>query len=323
MVTSVCAAPSLSYRPTLQASSAIKRYPGAAHLNVTIEGASCDKHGKVYAVNQTHLIDLADSTRKPLFVGAGGKTSHFASSRFTRKHGTLIGDAIAHKIYNTKGKVILFNKNMLQPNDMTVNREETHIYLSGMNYTANTGDLWHFNTKTGTAEPCELPKGKTFRINGIELSPDDSALYFTSAENSADGKSVVSAKVWKMDVDKCSGKTSNPTVAIDLYKTLTSMGLDPKTAGMDPDGMRMDSKGTLFVTLNAFQKVLKWNTNKSSRSAEVIELETVKFPSNCELGGPDGKELVVVGRCTDGKSSCVDSYKHTVAGRSYTNLQDL
>jgi len=38
------------------------------------------------------------------------------------------------------------------------------------------------------------------------------------------------------------------------------MKLDPKTAGMNPHRMRIDAKGTLFVTLNAFGRVLMWDT---------------------------------------------------------------
>lgn len=320
MVTSTMAIPVPSYLPTLKALSAMQQYPGAALLGSSIEGASCDKSGKIYAVNQTQMIDLSDHSGKSLLSGAGGTASHYSGSRFTKGHGTLIADAVAHEVVTTDGKVIVSNQHMLQPNDMTVNGPETYVYLSGMDYTADTGDLWMLNTKTGVAESCELPEGQIYRTNGIELSPDDSTLYLTSAENSADGKSVVSAKVWKFTIDQYSGKPSNPTVAIDLYTTLASMGFDPRTASMDPDGMRMDSSGTLFVTLNAFQKMLKWDTSKPYSTSEVIDLETVKYPSNCEFGGPEGKDLVIVGRCTDGESSCVDIYKHSVPGRAYTNL---
>ena len=305
--------------PTLKARSAASEYPFASDLGTAIEGVSVDVHGTIHAVNQTHFISL--TTGDVLLKGEGGDKSHFASSRFTRSYGALVGDAAAHKIWKAPSKAeFAFNEAFLQPNDFTVSGSEKRFYLSGMNYTANTGDVWVHSRTTDTTTKVDLPAGKMFRTNGIELSPDDSTLYVTSAENSADATQVLSAKVWKFAVDAATGIPSGGEVAIDLYATLEAMGLDPKKAGMDPDGMRMDAQGTLFMTLNAFGKVLMWDTKGKTEDARVIELETVAFPTNLELGGKDGKTLVVVGRCKDLKTSCVDSYPHNVSGRAWTNL---
>jgi len=313
--------------PKLLATDAATTYPAALLLGSSIEGCSVDQKGDMYAVNQTHFVSLTDATiSKPLLVGAGGTESHFASSRWTCGMGALVGDAAAHKVWKATGNATLFEeKGMIQPNDFTVSKCEKRIYLAGMNYTANTGDLWFYDVAKNSAVPVAVPVGKeTFRMNGVELSPDDKTLYVTSAENNANGSQVLSAKIWKFKIDPATGVPSSPEVAIDLYKTLEKMTppLAPKTVGMDPDGMRMDSKGTLFMALNAFGRVLMWDTNGPACNAKVIDLETIQNPTNLELGGKDGKTLVVVGRCRkDLATSCVDSYAHKTPGRAFTNLQ--
>jgi gluconolactonase len=308
--------------PKLVATSAAATYPAALKLGSSIEGCSVDSLGNMYAVNQTHFVALADAAvQHPLLVGAGATTSHFAASRWTCKHGALVGDAAAHKLWNVARRdTQLADARMLQPNDFAVSRAEDRIYLAGMNYTANTGDLWFYDVAKATATQVRVPGA--FRMNGVELSADDRTLYVTSAENSPDATQVLSAKVWKLAIDPATGVPGKPVLAIDLYKTLQDMGLDPKTAGMDPDGMRMDARGTLFMTLNAFGRVLMWDTAQSACSAKIISLETIQNPTNLELGGADGKTLVVVGRCRkDLATSCVDSYRHSTAGRAFTNLQ--
>ncbi|KAA8914635.1 hypothetical protein FN846DRAFT_926000 [Sphaerosporella brunnea] len=306
---------------TLVAKNALSTYPGAALLGAGIEGCSVDAAGNMYAVNATHMISLSDS--KVLLQGPGGGTSHFASSRFTRTYGTLVGDAAAHRLLVAATNTYFMTEaKMLQPNDFTVSRDESKIYLSGMNYSANTGDLWVYDVTTKTPVSVCLDGVKTFRMNGIELSPDDKTLYVTSAENGVP-EGMAGASVYKFSIDS-SGRPTKPVLAIDLYKELEKKGLDPKKAGMDPDGMRMDAKGTLFMTLNAFGRVLMWDTSKPACESQVIELDTISFPTNLELGGRDGKTLVVIGKCKadkTGTSSCVDSYQHTTPGRAWTNLQ--
>jgi len=308
--------------PALKATNAMTKYPCAAVLGKGVEGASVDKSGEIYAANGKNLYKLSQSAKSATPYASGGTS--YASSRFTHS-GVLVGDASNQTVYTFSGAGAapknLFPpvKGMLQPNDMAISACESRIYMSGMNYTANTGDLWYYNTKTKEAKT--VPLTGTYRLNGIELSPDDKTLYFTSAQNTADGKGVEGAQVYQLSIGSDGMPTGTPKVAIDLFKTLSSKGLDAKTAGMDPDGMRMDKEGTLFMTLNAFQKVLKWNTKAAPETAQVIDLETVKFPSNLELGGKDGKTLVVIGRCAANETdSCVDSYKHTVPGRAYFNL---
>jgi gluconolactonase len=79
--------------------------------------------------------------------------------------------------------------------------------------------------------------------------------------------------------------------------------------------------GNLFVSLNAFRSVLKWNIHANPATSTVIKLETVEFPANLELGGNEGKDLFVIGQCSGQNSACVDHYTHDITGRAFRNLQ--
>jgi sugar lactone lactonase YvrE len=294
-------------------------------MGSSIEGASVNKHGDLFAVNQTLFLNLADAHIPPLMTG--NTSSSFGSSRFTRTLGILVGDATLHTVWKTSKagakQLPLFppEPRMLQPNDMAISSDETRLYLSGMNYDADTGDLWYYDITNKVLHNINLPKqnGTAFRTNSIELSPDDTELFISSAENNAD-EVPIAAKLFRFQIDHKTGIPKNPRTGIDLYKTLIQKGLDPAGAGLDPDGMRVDVKGNLFISLNAFQGVLKWNIYCDPSTSEVIKLETVKFPTNLELAGVEGKDLYVVGQCSDGKTACIDHYRHDTVGKAFANL---
>src|SRR5579859_2229916 len=132
--------------PPPQALSASSQFPLLYQLGPTIEGASVDKHGNFYAVNNTNLFNLSDPTTPPLLHTAS--SGHFfGSSRFTRTLGPLVGDAEGHTIFfvRKEGETLFPpERGMLQPNDFTVSGDEERIYMSGMNFSADTGDLWFF-----------------------------------------------------------------------------------------------------------------------------------------------------------------------------------
>lgn len=65
---------------------------------------------------------------------------------------------------------------------------------------------------------------------------------------------------------------------------------------MDSDGRRVIVLGNLFISLNAFQAVLKWNVYCDASISELIKPETVKFPTNVELAGKEVKYLYIVGQ---------------------------
>src|SRR5437762_12429621 len=135
--------PMYACSPFLTAISAIDQFPIVRNMGPTIEGASVDTFGNFYAINQTHFMNLSDPCDTPLLVR--GNASFFSSSRITRTLGFLVGDAMVHTVW--KGEVQLFppEAKMLQPNDMAMSADESRLYFSGMNYGADTGDLWYYD----------------------------------------------------------------------------------------------------------------------------------------------------------------------------------
>jgi hypothetical protein len=65
--------------------------------------------------------------------------------------------------------------------------------------------------------------------------------------------------------------------------------------------MRMTVKWNLFHSLNVFQAVFESDIHWDPISSSVIEFETVKFPTNLELVAKEGKNLYIIGQCSDGK----------------------
>lgn len=336
-----------------QFKNAIGKNPGVIGLGGGIEGTSVDKTGKLYTVNNIGLYAL-DKENSTLWTnGTGGMSVvGLSSSRFTRTLGTLIGDPSGHKVLNVqdpkKPTLFLDASQMLQPNDMTISLDEKKIYFSGMNWTANVGEVWYYNVESKKLEKVPWTGD---RANGIELSHDDAHLYVTSARHNTTTFQTLFSSVIRYDINKANGMPENPQTVLDYRKLRNDAGYFPKDAGtnmyanlstdatayaaavkdrknpqdnemdFDPDGMRMDSKGTLFATLNAWKTVVMWDTTKASTTAKFMELETVYWPTNLELGGPEGKTVTVVGKCKGNANTCVDSFEHSTPGRAFKNLQ--
>jgi gluconolactonase len=334
-----------------QFKNAIGKNPGVIGLGGGIEGTSVDKTGKLYTVNGSGLYALDKENSTVWTNGTGGMNiGGLASSRFTRTLGTLIGDAGGHKVLNVQDpkKPVLFldASKMLQPNDMTISRNEKWIYFSGMNYGEMKGDVWFYNVESKNLANVPWPGN---RANGIELSHDDKYLYVSNANNTMKAETDV-ASVIRYDIN-ANGMPENPQKVLDYRKLRIDAGYFPKDAAtnmyanfsltadayavavkdrknpqekemdFDPDGMRMDSKGTLFATLNAWKTVVMWDTTKANTSAKFMQLDTVYWPTNLEFGGPEGKTVTVVGKCRGNANTCVDSFEHNTPGRAFNNLQ--
>lgn len=326
----------------IKAEDASAIFPAGLKLGTTAEGASVNAAGIIHATDGSDIINLKDGTialKGPGFTGVNS-TSLLASSRFLRNGDLVAGDAIGHKIFivqkgqdPNKPSVLIESKEFLQPNDMAVTGCGRYLYFSGMNYTEDSVagqhgelawiDLWAKpeQRKLNKVSKELLAQGKVFRSNGIEVIDKGGKeyVYLTSAENK--GFAVVSTRIIKWEVDKSTGQPGNPTVALDIAEYLEQNNIVTKkelqTVGMDPDGMRADLAGNLYMTLNAFGAVLRWNTE----TGEGIygNLTTVQFPTNLELGGANGDELYVVGKCVGNTASCIDVVKfgeHNV-GRAF------
>lgn len=336
--------------PLVSASPVLRRHPGHDHgftfkpvdasgdfpivktMGPTIEGVSIDNQGAHHAVNKTSLINLV--TGKAVHTNLAEKLQ-FSSSRGLKNGDFLLGDAVGHTVYTISGgnaKPRFVSDQWKQPNDMAMSADESRFYFSGMNYMEGTGDVW-FGDRNNKLTQIPFGDAKIGRTNGIELSKDGCTLYVTSAENTVSGTDdapiikVTGAKVFSIALDKASGlpaKGAKWTQVIDLY---AEAGEEAKKAEADPDGMRLDSEGWMYSTLNAHGRVLRWNT-KNPKENEVIKLATVAFPTNLEMGGKDGKLLVVVGGCAkkdekdpnEVRQACVDKMEVPYEGRAWAAL---
>jgi gluconolactonase len=306
---------------------ASKIYPAVSTLGPTIEGASVDAAGNLYAVNRTSLIEL-HTGRVVYSSNLDAKQQHFSSSRFARSGVALLGDAVGHRVNvidKEGGKVLgaFEDRRLLQPNDIALSKDGKDVYLSGMDYAKNGGELW-YSLDGGDLVKVDVGKEGLFRTNGIEVSADGKTLLLTSAENGEAG-AIASAKIYAFELQNGVPQTP-PKVAFDLGATFPQL----LKLGMDPDGMRSDSAGNIYNTLNAVGRVLRWNINNPTRDWNLYDLPSVGFPTNLEMGGKDGKTLMVVGRCRmkDGKidaaveESCADVARVASAGRAWNDMQE-
>ncbi|KAI5779167.1 hypothetical protein EDC01DRAFT_672280 [Geopyxis carbonaria] len=333
----------------LKAVSAITDFPIVATLQASIEGVSVDAAGNLYCIDANSFNNLSSSSVVWSRPGLNTTAMQFAGSRHTRTHGVLLTEVVRHAVVslptplcNTTdlltGAPTFTNaaNTWKQPNDLAVGAGERAFYFSGMNYTAGTGDLWWSPAPAAhSTMPLQITlPAAVARTNGIEVVGNN--LYLTSAENTLNGTDpatgapvivVSGAKVYRIPLDPSTGAPlpEQASVAKDYYADVPGA----REAQMDPDGMRADVDGWMYATLNAYGRVLRWNTKRPSEQ-QVIELPTVNGPSNLELGGKDGKTLVVVGGCKkgltglkEGQVACVDKVEGLpAAGRAWSMLQE-
>lgn len=314
-------------------------YPGISKLNGNVEGASVDLKGNIYAVDNLNFIALHDQKTDfvPITVPAppkdkdgkdGAAVHHFASSRHTRTLGVLFGNAVGKEILVTKGdgKFTTFVKDddLVQPNDFTLDASESRIFYTGQTWQPDSvvgedGAVGCIDvaSKKVTRVPTEtLVKAGTFRINGIDLSPDDKYLYVTNQRN-VNGTSE-EQKVFRFKVPETGCDLGEPEEWADLNKLLATHGIVDDKKAMDPDGLRTDDKGRVYVALNAFGRVMKIHTPEL---CEIIETPNIENPSNLEFGMEKGDHIVVVGRCVGGgTTACVSYLGVDATGRAFKNL---
>ncbi|TGZ77433.1 hypothetical protein EX30DRAFT_344081 [Ascodesmis nigricans] len=317
-----------------------KTYPGITHMGASIEGVSVSSSGEVYAVNQTHLMNL--NTGTALHTASKSDTkAYFASSRVLRSGEILLGDAGNKKVLKISkdGKVsadpFVANGKWLQPNDMTLSADEKHLYLSGMNWGENLGDAWYAgisDPKKPSHQQIPTKNAGLYRTNGIELDANEWKLYITSAQNS-ESKNTIATKVYSIFLNPetmkpADGETWNLELDFHAVDGLEKQKL--LAADMDLDGMRIDIMGNMFSTLNAYNRVVRWNVNDKTDTT-VIKLATVERPTNLEFGGKDGTTLVVVGKCkknnpdaseeVEKTRACVDEIPVEFPGRAFYALK--
>ncbi|KAF9562702.1 hypothetical protein EC968_005184 [Mortierella alpina] len=321
------------------AQDASTKYPGVKALIGSIEGASVDAAGRLYAVDQQRFVDL--QTGAVLFdTKAAGlpNTTFLAASRALRNGHFLVGDAGDHKVYEvipghpSKTRVRFQSDQWLQPNDITLSANGKRQYFSGMRWSEYQGDAWYSLGKgplRQISNETTRPGVTLKRINGIELSGDGRRLFATSAHNEIvnGGQKPQSAQVYSLDLDAAGrpAKGAKWRMVIDLYEAVGKEAA--LKSGLDPDGMRLDSKGIMYSALYGHAAVLAWDTNgRYGKKVELIQLPTIQSPTNLEMGGMDGRTLVVVGICKkqnaqEEDKACVDMIRVPNAGRAITDLR--
>ncbi|KAJ1729649.1 hypothetical protein LPJ61_003421 [Coemansia biformis] len=297
-----------------------------SRFGATIEGAAVDRAGSIYAVDfdsSAAQAGLVTGKQRLLFKAPGADALvngiRFATDKLGAEEAYVV-DAAQHQVYRLTGRqgadgtfaganVFCKDSAMLQPNDIAIAPSSGRIFLSGMNYTSDSvvgnGDLWTCDP-TGAAQRL----GQFHRTNGIEVSPDETRLYLSEAENK--GGAVVANRVLAFDLDPASGAVANKRVFVDFGK------LD-STAAADIDGMRTDVNGNLYVTRNGIGKVAVFDP--SGQLTAYITTPSIDSVTNLEFGGPKGTDLFIVGKCkADGTKGCVDVYHGTAVGNAFHDL---
>ncbi|KAI5790583.1 hypothetical protein DFH27DRAFT_486093 [Peziza echinospora] len=342
LATSNVALAQTGVKVTATPADAMAVYKFVKDTGLKIEGASVSKNGDIWATDGSNILNLKNGTIGLKGPGspAENSLSQLASSRWLSDGRLIAGDAIAHKVYvaqkfyASNAFVTLFeSKDFLQPNDIAVGSCEKVVYFSGMNYTANstageTGEVAWLDLRQPAASmklnkvPKDvLAKAGIYRTNGIEVVTDPKtgrdSLYVTSAQNV--NFATTGTKLFRFDIDPRTGALGSPVEALDIKARLTKAGI-PVNPDMDPDGMRSDLFGNIYMTLNAAQQVLRWNP--TSGDIVHVNLTTVQFPTNLEFGGANGNELVVVGKCVGNKLPCVDTiaFSDKPVGRAWAML---
>jgi len=286
-----------------------------------IEGASVAPDGSIFATNwdnQIHQLGQAFPTQEILYSDPS-TNSYVNGIRFLSNTTAYVADVVNHRVIQltlakvnsswtvTGNSTFCANQSMLQPNDLTVSSNGV-VFTSGMNWVSDTddqdGDIW--SCSDGVASRLEV-MGRT---NGIDLSPDESALYVSESYNVAG--IPTEQKIWKYLVNGT--QIANKTIFAD-FEVLN------ETVSHDIDGIKTDTQGNLFVTRYGGSRVVVLNPD-----GKIIGRIAVSFnnPTNLEFGGPNGTTLFIVGQCFDQGTptgrGCVDSIEMRHAGRSWTML---
>jgi hypothetical protein len=284
-----------------------------------IEGTAVSKTGQVLAVNhgaidQRNTIGFASGECGQLAVVNGLQGSQLNGLRVLSDGSILATDLGNNRVVLLpKGKPArTYCKGaMIQPNDLAISAIKGRVYLSGQKWADNNvkgdGDIWLCQKGAATRLAWDLG-----RTNGIELSLDESSLFISEAFNK--GGRPVSNKIWRYAL-KADGTLGTRELFFDFAKD--------GTAHVDVDGMRLDTAGNLYVTRNEGKEVAVL-----SPAGTILRKIPLPFsaPTNLEFGGPDGKTLVVVGRCGVDTSygsglGCIAKFQVPNPGRYWSQLQ--
>jgi signal peptidase len=173
-----------------------------------------------------------------------------------------------------------------QPNDLAIAKDGT-LYASDPNFGNNTGRVWRIaRDAQGKVSGAIMTAPDMGTTNGLDLSPDDKNLY------------VAESNTKKVQAYRIEGTT---LVFEGTIKTLPEG---------DPDGLRTDAQGRIYVAQNGGQKITRFRPDGSE--AKSIDTNGAK-PSNLTFGGPDGKTVFV----TQVDGGFIESFRVDVPGREF------
>ncbi|KAI8803724.1 hypothetical protein BJ742DRAFT_713998 [Cladochytrium replicatum] len=308
-----------------------------------IEGTGVDAAGRAYAVNfgantERNIlgrINPETGAQRKFFVDAD-KATAFNGIRFlcdnekdgqkeSRVQVLLAADQLNKRVLKlvrddavVTRSVFCSDPAMLQglPNDLAVDYKNKRFYLSGQAYNEKTvpadGEVWLCD-KNGKATKISDETSILGRTNGIEVSLDSKTLYVSEAVNenfNPVSNKIISFKI-KPDgtIDKASRK-----VFFDFA--------EDKSQNVDVDGMRIDTEGNLFATRNGNGEVVV--LSPAGKLVRKIKLVSTNAPTNLEFAGPQGTDVVVVGRCGNADYGtgvgCLETFKSPNPGRAFTEL---
>ncbi|KAJ3112288.1 hypothetical protein HDU96_004732 [Phlyctochytrium bullatum] len=269
------------------------------------EGAGIDSSGDIYGVNfNSSVAPQPKGTVTTVgIIQEPGRTGDFIDLRnfntrgkmllngirFDQQGNMFIADAGNHVVFKyPKGQPVSSTQVVCDfenirvaeggvPNDLVIASDGT-IYVSGMNYGANTGGIYSCNPTT--KEVKKLYEGK--RTNGIDLDPSQNYLYFT--EGGAEDEWINRISL--------AHPTAPPT---RIYTFPTS--ILPSGSAADLDGIRFDRSGNLYVALNGAGKVGILYKAAQGPTNDMVVVGFEKYitnPSNLEIGFRNGEPTVFV-----------------------------
>jgi sugar lactone lactonase YvrE len=234
-----------------------------------IEGPAVDRSGFIYAVNleRQHTIGRISPDGKCEVWIELEKGSIGNGIRFNRDGDMFIADYTNHNVLRVrrgsrKAEVFSHEPGMNQPNDLAIGPDGT-LYASDPNWREGTGRLWRID-RNGKTTLLADGMGTT---NGIEVSPDGSALYVNES---------VQRNIWVFRITR--------------ERELADRRLLVRFPDHGFDGMRCDVDGNLFVT-----RYGKGTVAVVSPAGDVLrEIDVMGArPSNLCFGGPDGRTVYV------------------------------
>jgi sugar lactone lactonase YvrE len=275
-----------------------------------IEGPAVDADGTLYFVHfkkngqkigKISRLKAGAKKSEPLPDLTGGSIGN--GIRFDKQGRMYVADYPNHNVLKfekgqTKATVFFTTRErpngapkFNQPNDLAIAADGT-LYASDPDFNANTGRIWRIVRDAQGEAVGEIMAAQGLitpsmgTTNGLDLSPDDKTLY------------VAESNTKKIQAYRIDGTT------LVFERTVIPL------PGSDPDGLRTDAQGRIYVARNGGKEVIRFKPDGS----EPLSIKTSGTrPSNLTFGGPDGKTVFV----TQVDGGLIESFRVDVPGREF------